>query len=132
MNCPKELRQCPNGWTDCSFCANKQRCDDGTYEPEPEPEIEEHELEVDLGIVIEVVEEIRQESVRCTWAEKLSQMSEAERWAEYRRFRPPNLLIKEPLTCMGGPSAPGGGGKVKTKKDTKGHKPTAYKWGEFK
>jgi len=95
-------------------------------EPEPEliPELQEHELTTDLGIPIP--------SERGTWSERLNAMSEDERWAEYYKYHPHDLISKEPTKCMAGAIVPGGGGKIKTKKDTKGNKPTVYKWGEFK
>jgi len=136
MKCPKEIRQCPHGWVDCSYCANKQRCDDGTYEPEPEP------IETDLDVVIraaEVSERVVQaevmesvEKIRGTWAERFNVMSEDERWQEHGRYQVPNINSKEPYKAMQGAIVPGGGGKIKTKKDTKGHKPTVYVWGVFK
>jgi len=116
MKCLNELRECPHGWTDCSLCANLTLCQSGTYipeEPEPMPaiepdELEENELADDLGIVIP--------SERGTWVERLSQMTEDERWKEYYKYHPEDLRIKEPITCMSGPTAPGGGSKSRAPK----------------
>jgi hypothetical protein len=134
MKCPKEIRACPHNWTNCELCANLKACNDGTYTPELEP------TESDLDIVIkaaEISERVIQAEVvesviriRGTWSERFSQMTENERWAEYRKHKPPDLLAKEPYKCMSGPTAPGGGSSGKIKKSKKGNKPTVYVWGE--
>lgn len=121
MKCPNELRECPHGWTDCSLCANLTLCQTETYVPEPEPgpipatepvdELEENELTTDLGVVVP--------QERGTWAERLSKMTEGERWAEYYRYHPDDLISKEPITCLSGPTAPGGGSKCRVPKKPK-------------
>jgi len=116
MKCPSEIRVCPNGWTDCSLCAHLKACEAGTYTAE----LESPELETDLGIIItEVTEPVVQAevvesdaSIRGTWASRLNAMTEAERWAEYRKYHPPSLHDKEAIP-LDGPSAPGGGGHCK-------------------
>ena len=129
MKCSKEIRQCPNGWTDCNLCANLKACEDGTYTAE----LEEHELETDLGIVIEevipVVQDVPEavESVRGTWAERLAAMTEEERWQEYFKYHPPNLLHKEPYKAMSGAIVPGGGGKCRVPKKPKKQMPEYLK-----
>ena len=137
MKCPSEIRVCPNGWSDCSLCAHNEACEDGTYTVE----LEDHELETDLGIVIEdtvpivqaVSEAVESDaSIRGTWASRFNAMTEAERWADIRKYHPPNLLHKEEVKCMMGAISPGGGGSNGVKKEKKGTKPTIYKWGEFK
>jgi len=119
MKCPNEIRECPHGWTDCSLCANLIVCQADTYVPEPEP-IEQdpdliseltpgpEELTADLGIVIP--------SVRGTWAERLNAMTEDERWQEYYKYHPEDLISKEPITCLSGPVVPGGGSKSRVPK----------------
>jgi len=118
MKCPNELRECPHGWTGCELCANLKACQAGTYVPEPEPESEPdpiheltpgpEELTTDLGVVIP--------SERGTWAERLSQMTEDERWQEYYKYHPDDLISKEPIKCMDGAIVPGGGGKCRVPK----------------
>jgi len=136
MNCPKEIRQCPHGWTDCSLCANVIACNDGTYTPEPS-----HEEDIDVVIKAaeiatkvvnaEVVKSV--ESIRGTWSEKFQAMTEEERWKEQGKYPVPNIhSVADPYKAELGAFVPGGGGKMKTKKDTKGHKPTIYEWGTFK
>ena len=135
MKCPKDLRQCPHSWTDCSLCAHKPQCDNGTYVPEPE------KIETDIEVVIKAAEVsekvvndgVREsvEKIRGTWSERFSQMTEDERWTEHGRYQVPNIHAKEPYKAMSGPTEPGGS-TMKCKKETKGTKPTIYKWGEFK
>ena len=55
-----------------------------------------------------------------------------EFWTWFAKYgRPGDLHAVEPYKAMSGPSEPGGS-KMKCKKETKGTKPTVYKWGEFK
>ena len=115
MKCPKDLRDCPHGWTDCELCANLVACQAGAYVPEPEqeeqdpiPELEENELTVDLGVDIQ--------SVRGTWSEQFENMTEDERWAEMYRYHPDDLISKEPYKAMAGAVVPGGGGKCRVPK----------------
>lgn len=127
MNCPKELRQCPNGWTDCSLCVNERLCIAGLYKPE----------ESDIEVVIkaaEICERVVQadavesaKKCRGTWAEEFLSMDEDERWAEYRKYKPPSLHDKQPIP-LGGPSAPGGGSKNKAKKSKTGNKVFTNVW----
>ena len=116
MKCPNEIRECPNGWTSCNLCAHLKACQAGTYVPEPEPEPTTEpeltpsveELTTDLGIVIP--------RERGSWAERLSRMTEDERWQEYGRYPIPNPQSVEPWQAMSGPSAPGGGGSCRVPK----------------
>jgi len=130
MKCPKELRQCPHNWTDCNLCANLKACEDGTYVPETE--LEESELTVDLSMPIvtepPVQDVLLRQNVRGTWAEQYDNMTEAERWVDYYKYHPPNLLIKEPITCLSGPTEPGGGNKNKSKKSKTGNKVYTDVW----
>lgn len=119
MKCPNNIRECPNGWTDCELCANLQACNEGTYIPEPKPELTEPELATDLGLDIqESVEKIQdaRTSERGTWSEKFAKMTPDERLAEIYRYHPPSLHDKDPIP-LDGPSAPGGGSKSKRHKN---------------
>lgn len=127
MKCPKEKRECPNGWTDCSLCAFKKKCDDGTYVPE----LEDNELETDLGIVIsEVVEPVREEKPKETWRgswhEHVMSLSSDEALKEFYSKHPPSLHDKEPIPAGNG--LPGGGSKNKVKKSNKGTKVFVDPW----
>ena len=117
MKCKNNIRECPHDWLDCSLCANLKACQAGTYVPEPEPVEREpipeltpgpEELTTDLGVVIP--------RERGTWVERLSRMTEDERWAEYGRYPIPNPQSVEPWQAMSGPSAPGGGGSCRVPK----------------
>lgn len=130
----KEIRQCPNGWEDCSLCANDQACDDGTYRPEPEL------IESDLDVVIraaEICEKVAQaevvesvEKCRGSWFDEYSQMDADERWTDFYKYHPPNLVSKDPVPA--GEGSPGGGGSNGVKQEKKGTKKTIYEWGCFK
>lgn len=127
MKCPKNIRDCPHGWTDCNLCANLKACQDGTYVPEPEPEPEavnelmEDELEVDLGQPIP--------SERGTWAQRFLAMSENDRWRNQKQYiRPDDLISKEPYKHMVGAIAPGGSKSGKRKKSKKGTKIPIEPW----
>ena len=133
MKHTNELRECPHNWTECNLCKNLQACQAGTYTPEPEPEPTPEpeltpsveELTTDLGIVIP--------RERGTWFEEFSKLSHNDRLKEIARYPIPNLhSVADPYKAEHGAIVPGGGGKIKTKKDTKGHKPTIYEWGTFK
>ena len=128
MECPKEIRQCPHNWTDCNLCANRIACKNGTYEPASE--LEEDELTTDLGIVIVEVEAVYpfRAVERATWVDKLNGMTEDERWAEYYKYHPEDLISKEPITCLSGPVVPGGGSKNKVKKSKTGNKVFTDEW----
>lgn len=116
--CPMEIRECPHGWDNCNLCANFNLCINDMYKPEEETP--------DIDVVIKAAEtsekvmnaEVKEsvDKIRGTWAEKFESMSEDERWADYYKYHQPNLLVKEPITCMNGPTEPGGGGKCKVPK----------------
>ena len=129
MKCPKELRQCPHGQTDCELCAHYEPCLAGTYIPETE--LTESELTVDLGIPIVEVQDIppvKPVSERRTWTEKLNQMSEEGRWAEYGKYRIADFNEKQVLPA--GPIKLGGGSKNKSKgRKKKGSKVFTSEWG---
>jgi len=123
MNCPKEIRQCPHGWTDCSFCANVKACDDGTYTPEPEPS---HEEDIDVvikaaEIAVKVVnaEVIKSaESIRgVSWFDGYSKLSYDDRMKEVGKYPTPDLhTVTDPYKAEPGAFCPGGGGKCRVPK----------------
>ena len=130
MKCPKELRQCPNGWNDCECCAHQRACIAGMYEPD-----NENDLEVVIKaaeISQKVIDAGAKESihkVRGTWAEGFLKMSEKERWEDLRKYHIPSLMDKVVLPA--GEGSPGGGSSNGKKSTNKGTKKTQYKWGEF-
>ena len=128
MKCPKEIRVCPNGWTDCSLCVNEKLCIAGLYKPEETTDLEVviKAAEISERVVQAEVREIV-EKIRETWAEKFSKMTEEERWAEYGKYQTPNLQSVEPWQAMAGPSAPGGGGTCKVPKKPKKKMPEYLK-----
>ncbi|SDG47933.1 hypothetical protein [Desulfosporosinus hippei] len=119
MECPKEIRQCPNGWTDCKLCAywdsQYKKCvyvpEEPESEPEPISELTENELTTDLGVNIP--------SVRGTWAEKFLSLSPDEALKQFYSKHPPDLVSKEPITCMDGPIVPGGSSRGRVPKKPK-------------
>jgi len=120
-------RVCPNHWPNCEECKYDRSCKPGHYH-----------IETDLEVVVraaEVSERVTQreavestERIKGTWADHFLKMDEAERWADYRKYHVADLTYSEPITCMSGPSSPGGS-TMKCKKSTKGNKPTVYIWG---
>ena len=127
MKCPKELRQCPSGWSDCELCAHERMCIGGLYKPE-ESDIEVVIRAAEIAEIVvhdEAVESV--EKCRGTWAEEFGKMSEDERWAEYRKYKPPSLHDKTPIP-LDGPSSPGGGSKAKMKKSRTGNKVFTDVW----
>ena len=130
MECPKELRQCPNGWNDCECCAHQRACIAGMYEPEED----NIEIVIKAAAVSEKVidAEVRESihKIRGTWAEGFLKMSEKERWEDLRKYHIPSLMDKVVLPA--GEGSPGGGSKSNAKKSKKGNKKTVYVWGEFK
>lgn len=121
MNCPKKIRQCPEGWTDCHLCSNKALCDTNSYVPEQKTDIE---VVIEAAKISETVinAEVKKnvESIRGTWMEKFDQMSEEERMEEFMRYHLPDLHSKEPVPAGNG--LPGGGSKSKVKKSRTGNK----------
>lgn len=126
--CPTDIRPCPSGWTGCDLCANYNLCLSDMYVPEPT---------TDVAVLVkaaEVCEQVVQAEVvesvakcRGTWAARFNSMTETERWADYRKHHVTDLMYKEPVKCMSGPTEPGGS-TMKCKKSTKGNKPTVYVW----
>ena len=133
MKCQKEIRLCPNGWEDCSLCANERLCIAGLYKPET----------TDLDIVVlaaKIAEEVvtkeakkSAERIMLSWTDwhdhqkQINLLSEDERWLNMFGNPAPHINYKEPLN--GGSSEPGGGSKSRNKKSTKGNIPTIYMWG---
>jgi len=122
---------CPHGWNNCIDCKNVDLCKAGLYKPESS----------DLDILIQaakVAEEVvtkeaieSAHKIKGTWMEELDQVTGTDEfWAWFAKYRIPNPTAIEPWKTMSGPSEPGGS-KMKCKKETKGTKPTIYKWNEF-
>ena len=129
MECPKELRQCPNGWEDCECCAHQRACIAGMYEPEEDNiQVVIKAAEISEAVVNAEVKESA-EKIRGTWADHYANMSEDERWQDYRKYRAPDLMHKEPVPA--GEGSPGGGSKNGVKGAKKGTKKTIYEWGCF-
>ena len=139
MECKNNIRICPNGWSDCNLCKFDAQCNAGTYVPEPE--------QSDIEVVIKAAEISKKvidaeakknvESIRGNnwreegWHEHFMSLSPDQVMDELYKYDKPGLHCVEPWQAMAGPSEPGGA-TMKTKKDTKGHKPTIYEWGCFK
>ena len=124
-----EERVCPNGWNHCEMCSHERKCIAGLYHGEIET------IVLAAEIAEAVVSKAAIESamkIKGTWFEGFNRMCEEERWQDYRKYHIADLIYKEPITCMGGPTRPGGGSKSKVKKSPKGNKPTQYLWGEFR
>src|SRR5665647_956490 len=106
MKCPKEIRVCPELWLDCHLCKYVGLKNTCLYSKS------------DIEIVIlaakiadKVVQSEAVESayrIKGTWAEHFSKMDEDERWADYRKYHIADLVSKEPVKCMAGPTEPGG------------------------
>jgi len=130
MECPKELRQCPNGWNDCECCAHQRACIAGMYEPEEDS----IEIVIKAAKVAEKVvdAEAREsaEKVRGTWYEHFISLGPDEALKEFYKFKQPGLHHKEPVPA--GEASPGGGSKNGIKVEKKGTKKTVYEWGMFK
>jgi len=130
MKCPKEIRLCPNGWENCSLC-KYVGLDNTCLYPKSDIEI----VILAAKIAEEVVDAGAREDaekIRGTWIEELNRVAETDEfWTWfYKDKRPGDLHAVEPYKAMSGPTEPGGS-NVKCKKETKGTKPTIYKWGEF-
>jgi len=124
---------CPNGWFECGLCKHERKCKAGDYKGEEIVDVVVKAAEIAEKVVdAEVVRNV--ESIRGrSWSEEFNSMSYNDRMREIRKYPTPCLhTITDPYKAEPGAFVPGGGGKIKTKKDTKGHKPTLYKWGEFK
>jgi hypothetical protein len=132
MKCPKEIRLCPELWSDCDLCKYNS-LDNTCLYPKS-----------DLGILIlaaKIAERVvtkdakkSAERIMLNWADwydherQINLLSEDEKWL-YRFGNPnPHLHAVEPYKAMSGPSAPGGS-SVKCKKSNKGAIPTVYVWG---
>jgi len=128
MKLPED-RICPNHWPNCEECKYDRSCKPGHYHIETDLEVVIRAAEVSEKVVnVEVVESV--EKCRGTWFDGFSKMSREERWKDYRKYHVADLVSKDPVKCMSGPTAPGGGGAMKVKKSKKGNKPTVYVWGE--
>ena len=130
MKCPKEIRICPEGWTDCELCAHQRACIAGMYEPE------QADIEVLIRAAKITEEVVTKEAIKSaynikgTWFEEFNQMSGEERWTEFVKYHTPSLMDKEVLPA--GEGRPGGGNKNGVKGAKKGAKKTVYVWGEFR
>ncbi|MDQ7094197.1 hypothetical protein REC12_11415 [Desulfosporosinus sp. PR] len=133
MKCPKDIRECPNGWTDCELCAyfkNKQ-CYAELYEPEEQtdPEIlrqaaEISEKVVDVGVK-KSAEKIKG-AWNGEWPEHFMNLSPEDALSEFYKRKTPDLHFKEPMPAGNG--IPGGGSKNKSKKSKTGNKVYTDVW----
>ena len=124
MKCPKEIRLCPNGWEDCSLCRYVSLTNTCLYKPKSD---------IDIVVLAAKIAEkvVHADVIESTEKIKGNLQSDVDFWGWWGRSSPPNIHAKEPWKTMSGPTAPGGS-TMKCKKETKGHKPTIYKWNEFK
>ena len=125
MKLPED-RVCPNGWK-CEDCKHDRECMNGNYHVETDLEVVMRAAEIsEIFVQAEVVESVAK--IRGTWAELYRKMTTEQRWKDYRKYHVADLVHKEPVKCMSGPTAPGGS-SMKVKKSNKGNIPTVYIWG---
>ena len=121
-------RVCPNNWEDCTMCSHERKCIAGLYHGEIETIVLAAEM-AEAVVSKTAIESAMK--IKGTWFSEFSTMSEEERWQDYRKYHVGDLMYKEPVKCMDGPTSPGGS-SIKYKKNNKGCKPTIYEWGCFK
>lgn len=123
MDCPNGIRECPNGWTDCSLCANLEMCKAGLYYGES-GETDHEILEEAAKVSGRVMQAEAVES-----AEKIKKGNPAKPYtnlSKFYAFKTPDLHYREPLPA--GDRIPGGGGKNRCKKSKKGTKIPIDPW----
>jgi len=114
--------ECPHDWNNCSECANVELCIAGLYKPNPN----DHDVLMKAAKIAEEV--VTKDAIES--AEKIKGLqADTDFWTWWGRTSPPNINSKIPLP-LDGPSAPGGGSKIRVKKSKTGNKPTVYVWGD--
>lgn len=119
----KEIRLCPNLWTECQDCRHDEMCKAGLYHGE-ESIILEIAATVEKQIDKEVAETVANIK-KGTWL-----LAEEDFWTWWGKSSTPNLHAKEPMPA--GQGVPGGGSSNSVKQEKKGTKKTIYEWGCFK
>jgi hypothetical protein len=127
MECPMNIRVCPNGWYNCELCAKERECMAGLYHGE----IEEPIIIKVAKIAAEVIDtEVKKnvESIRGDRHKQFMALSPDDALKEVYKYRSQNLHSVEPYKAMSGPTAPGGSKTGKVKKSNKGTKIIVDAW----